>query len=240
MQKTAVIRPSYQNMGHWGLTTMTKQQRTASDKILTFLFSTPHRVKSVILRSKLSSLGSFRSCLMEQAKSASGLTARSSANRGAPLNPIGFFSFAVMMSPRLDPCEANEHWMSVTVDHWRWETEKRKKIENGEYAHSRCKVLIRFWRAIQIKFKCRQVVNLNAMVLLGCLAGRLCFNIGKAKLTWFMGSDGLAAYRRSLALGPVEEAVEKEQSREMIIGMESIGLIWLSNWIMMQFLDWYN
>lgn len=44
-----------------------------------------------------------------------------------------------------------------------------------------------------------------------------------------MGSDGLAAYRRSLALGPVEEAVEKEQSREMIIGMESIGLIWLSN-----------
>jgi len=90
---------------------------------LTLRFSTPHRKKSTIFKSYDSSVGSLRSCLIIQLKSESGLTPRSSANSGAPLKPSGFFKRAVIESPIFDPCDENEHCMSVTKFH----TKKKDK-----------------------------------------------------------------------------------------------------------------
>lgn len=60
--------------------------------------------------------GSPDSGRMEQARSASGLTFRSSANNGDPLNPTGFFNRAVIMSAVLELLVANEHWISLTLN----------------------------------------------------------------------------------------------------------------------------
>lgn len=82
--------------------------------ILTFRFSTPHRVKSVIFSVYAIFSGSFDSARMEQARSVSGCAFRSSANNGEPLKPTGFLSRAVIMSTVVELDVANEHCISLT------------------------------------------------------------------------------------------------------------------------------
>ena len=93
-------------------------QITVNPKILslTLRFRTPQREKSVIFSMYAMFSGSPDSGRMEQALSISGLTFRSSANSGEPLNPTGFFNRAVIRSAVLDDVVANEHWISLT---WR-------------------------------------------------------------------------------------------------------------------------
>lgn len=81
----------------------------------TFRFRTPHRVKSVIFKWYAMPSGSAPSGRIEHARSVSGLTFRSSANSGAPLNPTGFFSRAFIESAAVEPCDENEHWISLTA-----------------------------------------------------------------------------------------------------------------------------
>lgn len=76
--------------------------------------STPHRVKSVILRTYAILSGSPDSGRMEHALSVSGLTLLSSANNGDPLKPTGFFNLAVITSAVVEVGVANEHWISLT------------------------------------------------------------------------------------------------------------------------------
>lgn len=81
----------------------------------TFRFNTPHLEKSRIFKLYAIPSGSLRSGRIVQARSASGFTARSSANKGDPLKPTGFFSRAVIISDVLAPCDENEHCISLTV-----------------------------------------------------------------------------------------------------------------------------
>lgn len=62
--------------------------------ILTFRFSTPHLLKSVINKLKVNLLTSVMSGLIWQIGSVNGSTALSSANKGVPLKPSGFLSLA--------------------------------------------------------------------------------------------------------------------------------------------------
>lgn len=82
--------------------------------MITFLLRTPHLVKSKIFKLNNCSDGSFRSFSIEQNRSTSGLTERSSAKSGDPLNPEGFLNIAVMESS-FDPCDEKVHCMSLTV-----------------------------------------------------------------------------------------------------------------------------
>lgn len=66
-------------------------------------------MKSVIFSTYAIFSGSLVSGRIEHALSVSGLTPRSSANNGAPLNPTGFFNRAVITSAVLDVAVANEH-----------------------------------------------------------------------------------------------------------------------------------
>lgn len=84
--------------------------------MLTFLFNTPHLVKSKILNLYVNFVASFSSGFIEQLRSFNGLTKRSSANNGCPLNPFGRFNVADIVSPTpAMPCDKNEHCMSLTV-----------------------------------------------------------------------------------------------------------------------------
>lgn len=92
------------------------------DRILTFLFSTPHLLKSVIFRLYIRPVGSMWSGLIWHDGSDSGSTPRSSANSGVPRNPSGFLNLATMESLTTDdsanpfPLLENVHWISLTVN----------------------------------------------------------------------------------------------------------------------------
>lgn len=88
---------------------------------LTFLRSTPHRVKSVTNRLYVSNDASDRSARIWQTGSIIGSTDRSSANSGCPLKPSGFFNRADIMSltpisalPTRSESVENEHCISDT------------------------------------------------------------------------------------------------------------------------------
>lgn len=89
--------------------------------ILTFLFNTPHLLKSVIFKLYIRPDGSIWSGLIWHDGSVSGSTPRSSANNGEPLNPSGFFNLAKIESLTTDdsanpfPLLENVHWISLTV-----------------------------------------------------------------------------------------------------------------------------
>lgn len=81
---------------------------------LTFLFKTPHLVKSVIRNLYSNPVGSSGSGLIWQTGSTTGSVARSSANNGAPRKPSGLRRSADTESLMPVPPLENVHWMSVT------------------------------------------------------------------------------------------------------------------------------
>lgn len=101
-----------------------------------FLRRTPQRVKSTIFSTYVSSSGSLFSGRIIHARSVSGVTPRSSANRGAPLNPLGFFKRAVIWSAVFDPGDANEHCISLTTMKTQGLHSARDSTPQMAYRHS--------------------------------------------------------------------------------------------------------